>query len=389
MMFLQYCIPGATAPILSHYLKNQLHFDPVEVGFVLAMLPVAAIVAPLAVVHVANRLIDETRLLSVCHAAGGILCLVVATQKTFWPFLIFYFCFGLAFMPTFALTNSIALHNVADARKDFGRIRFWGPVSWVVVAFGFSFFWLAGEPASAPGSRLVHSLVVAAIASFALAAFAFALPRHASHSENGRGPGWNTFRVFQPRSMIVLCAVTLLNSMIHQIYYYGMGPYLSHIGFSNQSIMPAMSLGQAGEMAIFSMLAILLARFGVKRVMIIGILAQVLRCVVFVAEIPWLTVAVIPVHGLCFACYFAVAFIYVDNHSGREHRAGAQQLFNIITLGVGNLLGSIFAGYLAKLFTSAADNQIHFAGYWLTSAGMALALGLAFAALFKEQPHAR
>ena len=386
MMFLQYSISGATAPILSHYLKNQLHFAPLQVGIILAMTPIAGIIAPLFVVQIANRFLSETRLLALCHFMGGCVGLALATQESFWPFLLLYTLFGVAFMPTFALTNSITLHNVIDAKRDFGRIRFWGPVSWVVVALGFSKLWLSFEPVDAPGSRLYHAIILGALASFALSAYALTLPKPHAHEAPLPTPGWSTFRVFLRPGLLALCVITLLNSMIHQFYYYGMGPYLSQIGFKNSNIMPLMSLGQLGEMAVFWSLGFWMSRFGIKTTLLIGIFAQVLRCLVFATGNPWLTIAVIPTHGLCFACYFAVAFIYVDTHSGREHRAGAQQLFNSLMLGFGNLFGNLLAGVLAEYYFDPATRQIAFAPYWMTSAIMATAIGIGLAIFFKESP---
>jgi nucleoside transporter len=385
MIFLQYCVSGAFFPILSHYLKNHLHFDARQAGFIMAMSPVATLIAPLVVVHVANRFLSETRLLSICHILAGLTGLILSLQTSFWAFLGLYFVFGLFFVPTFALTNSITFHNVSDPRKDFGRIRFWGPASWVVVALGFSYIWLAQEPADQPGSRLVHAIVLASLACLALGVYSLTLPKDETIHAPAAAPGRNTLRVFSTPSMIVLCAITMLNSMVHQFYYFGMGPYLSQIGFSNQSIMPYMSLGQVGEMIVFSQLGWFITRLGVKNAMLIGIFAQVARCVVFSTGNPWLTILLIPTHGVCFACYFAVASIYIDGHASREQRAGAQQLFNFLMLGVGNLAGSIFAGYFAKFISDPGTDKIHFGQFWIFSAAFALALGIALAAFFKEE----
>jgi len=390
MMFLQYAAPGFTLPILSHYLKNHLGFEPVQVGWIMAMPAIAAMVAPFFMAYVADRAISAERLLAVCHALAGILMLILYRQDGFWPFLLLYFAYGLLFVPTFALTNAVAFHHVRDAKREFGAIRMWGPASWVVVAFGFSILWLRGEPADAAGSRLPHALVLCAVSSWALALYALTLPRgHTGEKEKGGPAFWKTVRLFADPSLLLLCALTFLNAVVHQFYYFGMSPFLSQIGFADRHIMPAMSMGQLGEVFALLLLGRCIARLGVKRALIIGVLAQVARCVVFASGKPALALLMVPSHGVCYAFFFTVAYIYVDSHSPPAHRAGAQQLFNILIAGFGNLAGNLVAGKTAQMFTVAGTRAIDFRVFWLVSAGIAVVIASALALFFRPSEKAK
>ncbi|MCL4216319.1 MAG: MFS transporter [Candidatus Hydrogenedentes bacterium] len=388
MMFLQYFVIGAHMPILSHYLKNFLLFNPFQVGVVLAMGPLAAIVAPFFVTLLADRCISAERLLAVSHFIAGAVILILRFQTDFWVFLGLYFVYGLAFIPTFALTNSVALHHVADAKRDFAPIRLWGPVSWVVVAFGFSYLWLGPVAAGERNARLPDAFVVCAITSIVLGFYCLTLPRSLDKSARKEQPGFfkgDTLRNFARPSLVVLCIVTFLNALIHQCYYYGMGPFMSQIGFADRHIMPAMSLGQVGEIIAMALLAAALYRLSLKTVLVIGVLAQVFRCLVFATGIPGLVMIAIPSHGLCYAFFFTAAYIYVDTHSTRGTRVGAQQLFNILIAGVGNLAGNLVAGQLGSWF-SGPTGQINFTAFWLVSAMGALAVSIILMVLFKEEP---
>lgn len=146
MMFLQYAAPGLVLPIISHYLKNFLGFEPYQTGLIMAMPAAAAIIAPLVTVYVADRCLSSERLLGLCHAAAGLMLLVVSAQTEFLPFLFAYTAYGLVFAPTFALSNAVVFHHVENPGRDFGPIRMWGPLSWVVAAWSFSYLWLGRQP---------------------------------------------------------------------------------------------------------------------------------------------------------------------------------------------------------------------------------------------------
>jgi len=386
MMFLEYFVPGATLPILSHYLKNYLHFEPYQVGVIMAMPAVAAFVAPFISSHVADRFIRSERMLGLCHLLAGGVMLLLSRQTTFWGFLGVYFVYGLLFTPTFGLTNTVALHHVPDARRDFGGIRMWGTAGWVAVAWSFSLLWLRGGGAE----RLPHALYVSALASGALGVFSLTLPRSDVHE--GR-PGslmyWQALKVFARPSLMWLCVFTVAASMMHQVYYYGMGPFLSRIGFENQHIMPTMSVGQISEIFVLGLLGLCLTRISIKSAMIFGLLAQAVRYALFARGHPAaLVVFGIGLHGFCYAFYFTTAYLYVEQHSTPQTRAGAQQILTIFITGFGTLAGLLSAGCVAQWLTGPGTAGIDFQRYWIVYAGLSVALAGAMALFFREEPPA-
>ena len=384
MMFLQYFGMGAFLPILSFYLLDVLHFDPNQAGWIMAMQGVSAIVAPFFITAVADRVISAERLLALCHLGAGCAMLYLSRQTAFWPVLLNYLAFGLLFMPTFALTNAVTFRHVADPKRDFGIIRMWGPISWVAVGWTFGYFWLRRGAAMVEGGRLPHALILCAATCFVLAAYCLSLPRaKAAPRDTKKPPVWKSLGIFTRPSIAVLCLFTLVNSIIHQFYYYGMGPFLSQAGFRQEHIMPAMSCGQLGEVFMLATLGWFLPRLGVKRALIIGVLAQVARSLAFATGHPWLTVALIPSHGICYAYFFTVAYIYIDTHSAPHERVGAQQLFNILIAGLGNLFGHSLAGLTAHHLTRTGG--IDFRAFWLISAAAAVVVAVAMGLFFREE----
>jgi nucleoside transporter len=383
MMFLQYFVPGAVIPILSHYLKNTLEFSPLQVGAVLAMPAVGAMAAPLGAARMADRVISAERLLALCHVVGGCIMLLLVFQTEFWPFLGLYLLYGLCFGPTFALSNAVAFHHVRDARRDFGKVRLWGTVGWIAVAWLFGFLWLRTGNGY-QSERLVDALKLCGLASFAFAAYMLTMPTSGVKEAGARPSPWAALRVFRRKDILVFSALTFFAAIADRFYYFGASPYLNHLGVADKHIMPLMSLGQMMEVGAMAVLGMLLARFGVKPLLVTGMLVEVFRYSVFASGTAGaLLVAALAAHGLCYTFYFAAAFIHLNAACSPEVRAGAQQLFGILITGGGVLGGSLLAGRLAAWF-ALPGGAIDYSRFWAVPAGAALTAGVLIALFFKE-----
>ncbi len=388
MMFIQYLGMGVFMPLMGHYLKGYLLFAPFNVGVILAMPAVAAFVSPLLVAYVADRWIRAERLLAFCQFLASGAMLLVWLQTAYVPFLFTYLVFWLFFMPTLALTNTVAFHHLADARREFGPVRMWGTVAWVVVGFTYGLLWLRRGDVTAGTSRLPDGLLFSAAAFALMGLYALTLPVVATEStRDGRVSPWRSVAVLTRPSLAVLCLITFLTALLNMFYITWMSPYLSQIGFSDGWILPLLSIGQMSEIVVMGILGRFLARLGLKGTLLLGLLMQVVRFAVFSSTVstPWIAGA-IALHGLTYACFFTAAFIYVDNHCRREERAGAQLLFNSIITGAGSLSGSLVAGAFAQHFTINGTSQIDYSGFWFVPGAMAVGTASLTAFLFREEP---
>ena len=378
MMFLQYFVLGATVPIFSLYMTGYLHFSGFQAGTILSMSAVSAFVSPLAGAFIADRLISAARLYGICHVLGGTVMGVLSFQTRFEPFLILYLIYMLLFGPTHALSNAVAFHHLPDSEKSFGGIRMWGTIGWIAVAWFFSFFWLRSS-GDIMTSRLPDALKLSAISSILLGLYGFSLPRtKLKRAFEKRIFPVESFRVMVHRDVIVLSGISVLVSFINRFYYFGTGPFLSQIGFRAENIMPAMSLGQVPEVFAMGLLGFFLKRFGIKRVLAIGVLMELGRFTAFALGFPTLLVLMgISFHGIAYAFFFTTAFIYLDRHCDRLSRAGVHQLFAIINSGVGSLFGSLLAGKTLDVFKVSDSGLVNYHAFWVVPAGLSLlALGV-------------
>ncbi len=383
MMFLEYLVPGAIVPILSLYLKENLGFESYQAGIVMAMPATAAIVAPLLASHIADRYISAERLLALCHFACGAFMMALTRVDTFPMFVIVFACYGICFTPTLGLTNAVALHHITQPKRDFAGIRLWGTAGWVVVGWGFGYFWIRG---GAPGERLPHALIVSGMASLLLACYALSFKPAPRTAETEPTASYaNVVKIFLKPGMLLLCFLCFLNSASHQFYYFGMSPFLNQTGFPSAFIMPGMSLGQASEVIVLGVMGWCLLRISMKSAMIIGVLAQGIRMVMFAfAGNHAVVIGGISLHGFCFAFCFITAYLYVESHSERSNRAGAQQVLTIMVAGAGTLMGFLSAGWTAQWFTDPVTGLVDYRSYWLVPAVLCAVVTFLLAVCFRE-----
>ena len=379
MMFLEYVIWGSWLPLLALYLGNVLGFSGSQIGWIFATPAIGCVVALFVGGQLADRVMSTERLLAVLHVIGGAAMLALAFQTTFWGFFVIMLAYQLAYIPTMSLTNAIAFHHAQDSRKDFGRIRLWGTIGWIAASWPFVFI-LAGKTGEALEAALSSIFLVAALASFALAAFSLTLP----HTPPGRdaqasNAPLEAIRFLAVPAILVLFVVTFMDALVHQAYFQLTSPFLERSGLAANWIMPAMSIGQIAEILTMAILGTVLSRYGWRTTMAVGIAAHALRFFVYAIGDPlWVMVAINVVHGMCYAFFFAAVYIFVDEYFPKDSRASAQGLFNLLILGLGPFFGSLLWGRLADTLRTASgevDYQTLFqAPAWLAVAAMVLLL---------------
>ncbi len=343
MMFLFYVAAGVTIPILSLYMHSVLGFTGMQIGMVLSLSMLSAVAAPLLGSFIADRVLPAESVLGVTQIAGGIFMFFIALQDSFWPFFSLFAVYQLLFGPGVALTNAVVFHHAPDARRQFGGVRLWGTAGWIAAAWFFSLFWL-GTAGGALGDALYFSGAV----SVFLGLFAFTLSPSMKKPPRRRElvPRAALRLMMKPQLSIAVLAGVVVQ-LVDKYYYFGAAPYLKSLGFADSVIMPAMSLGQATEIVAMLLLGMLLARFGFRKVMFLGILMELGRFSCFIFGTTRLSALMgIFFHGPAFAFFFAAAFIFIDSFADTESRAGIQQLYNVMTIGIGNFLGSILAGFV-------------------------------------------
>ena len=183
MMVLQLAVWGAWAPKLFPYM-GMLGFAPWQQSLVGSAWGIAAVAGIFFSNQFADRNFAAERFMAASHLIGGLALAACAFLTSFWPFFAAYLVFSLLYVPTLSVSNSIAFANLKDPAKDFGAVRMGGTVGWVLVSWPFVF--LLGAKADAAQVRWIF--LVAAIVSFALAAYSLTLPHTPPKTRRRRPP---------------------------------------------------------------------------------------------------------------------------------------------------------------------------------------------------------
>ena len=393
MMLLQLAIWGAYMPKLFPYM-GQLGFEAWQQSLVGSAWGIAAILGIFFSNQFADRNFSAERFLAVSNVIGGVALLGCAYFTDFWSFFGAYLVFSLVYVPSMSVANAIAFASLRDPAKQFGTIRMGGTIGWILVSWPFVF--LLSADAGPDQVRLIF--VVAAIVSFAFAAYSLTLPhtppkRDAADSDP---LAWRkAIKLLGIPSIAVLFVVTFIDSIVHNGYFVMADGFLTNrVGIDANLSMIVLSIGQVAEIVTMFILGAVLIKLGWKATMIVGILGHAARFLAFAFfpdSVPTI-IAVQLLHGICYAFFFATVYIFVDAAFPKDVRSSAQGLFNLLILGIGNVAASFLFPALMAQFTvggvEPGTTAVDYRMLFMVPAGMAVVAVLMLALFFKPTERA-
>ena len=351
MMFLQFFIWGAWYVTLGTWLSKALHFSDQQIGWAYGTTAIGAIVSPFFVGLVADRAFATQRLLGVLHLLGAALLLVASSQSGFVTLYGAVQLYALCYMPTLALTASLAMRQMTDTKQEFGMIRVFGTIGWIIAGLLIGAW---GVEATATPMHL------AAGASALMGLYCFTLP-DTPPLARGTQFQWQhiipieSVRLLKRPSMAVFALSSLLICIPLQFYYAFTNLYLNEIGVQNAA--GKMTGGQMSEVLCMLLIPWFFRRLGVKYMLALGMLAWVVRYVAFAYgnadALVWMLWTGIVLHGICFDFFFVVGQIYIDREAPPTLRAATQGLITFLTYGAGMFIGAWLSGKVVDAYTVA------------------------------------
>ena len=387
MNFLQYAIWGAWLISLGAYLGGSLNFSGGQIGSFFATMGIASLFMPALVGIVADRWIPAQKVLGICHLIAAAFMIAAAFQTTYDTLYPLILCSVMFYMPTIALSNSVAFNAITksgmDPVKDFPPIRVFGTIGFICAMWVIDLLQLG---------LTSNQMFISAGLGIVLGLYAFTMPK-CDLDKNAEKKNWvdtlglRAFTLFKQKKMAIFFIFSMMLGMSLQVTNAFADGYIRSFGSNpiyqgtfgvDHSVM-LISLSQISETLCILLIPFFLKRFGIKKVMIISMIAWVLRFALLGAGNPgagvWMFVLSMIVYGVAFDFFNISGALFVEKETNPSIRSSAQGVFMIMTNGFGAFIGSYAAGAIVDMY--AWPNS------WYIFAAYSLVVALAFALVFK------
>ncbi len=386
MMFLNFFVWGIWFVTMGTFLmKGDIGATGGQTGTAYGTQCLGAIFAPFIIGLIADRYFAAQKILGILHLIGAALLYFISVQTGFTSFYTLLLIYMIIYMPTLALVNSITLNQVTDAEKQFSGIRMWGTIGWIVAGLIIGAMALEKDPSS-----LTITFKIASAISLILGVASFFLPDtpppKAKQSVNFKQLlGLDALQVLKDKNYLLFFLASILICIPLAFYYGQANLFLNEAGMVGAA--GKMTLGQVAETVFLFAMPFFFKKFGVKKMLLIGMIAWIVRYVLFaygnVGSNNWMLYGGIILHGICYDFFFVTGHIYTDKKAGPAIRSSAQGLITLATYGIGMYIGFYLAGLIVDKYL-LADGSHNWKTIWLIPAGFATIIALIFTLFFKN-----
>jgi len=386
MMFFQYMMYAVWWVPLAAYLTN-LNVPATEKAFILSSMAIGCMASPV-IGMVADRFFSGQKVLFFLNIMNSILLFCAA--KTSNPDLLFVFLLFtmLFYMPTWSLTSAIAMAH--SPSEEFPKIRVFGSVghvaSGVFSLVAVSLLNLKFDGTNLPFYCGAGVGVVAGLINLTL-------PDTPPAGKGKKGSiidafGLGTLRLMKDRNFALFIVLSFLSLIPFAMYFSYFSEFLLNI--KTQFITVTINWGILAEMGFMLIIPFAIKKFGLRKVMILGLVAMVIRYLSLylggVIDQPWLYYIGILIHGLIFGFFYVGGQIYIDKKAPDELKSQAQGFIFLMTFGVGLLAGNLIDGGIISLFkdSSGGINIYNWDSIWGITTLFSVVLLIVFALFFKD-----
>lgn len=398
MNFLEFAVWGAYLTCMGIYLGNI--GMGTHIGTFYAVQGIVSIFMPAVMGIIADRWIQAQHLMGFCHLLAGLFMFGTAWygyqaghNANFTTLFLLYSLSVAFYMPTLALTNSVAYSALTQAGLDtvkaFPPIRVFGTIGFICTMW---FVDIMGYKSTQ------MQFVVSGVLSILLFLYSFTLPKCAVCKTGQKKSlvdafGLKAFALFKQKKMAIFFIFSMLLGVSLQITngfatpfiesFKSIPEYAGTFGVKYPVIL--YSISQISETLCILMIPFFMKRYGIKNVMLIAMFAWVLRFGLLGLGNPgsgvWMFITSMIIYGVAFDFFNISGSLFVDKATDPSIRSSAQGLFMLMTNGIGATVGSFAAQAVVDSHTTAGITT--WPSCWFTFAGYALLVCVSFALMFR------
>lgn len=383
MMLLQYMMYAVWWVPLAAYLTN-LEVSSTQKAFILSSMAIGCIVSPL-IGMVADRFFSGQKVLFVLNVINAVMLLGAGFTQD--PDVLFgcLLIAMLGYMPSWSLTSTIAMVHLPS--EQFPKVRVFGSIGWVASGL-FSLVFVQFFKLDFDGTNI--PFFCGAGVSFVAAFFNLSLPDTPPLGKGKKGSiaeafGLGTLQLFKDPNFAVFILFSFLSMIPFAMYYSFFSEFL--LNMNTRYISVTMNWGVLAEMGFLLLVPVVIKRSGLRKVMIFGLVALVVRYLSFYAggiiDQSWMYYIGILIHGLIFGFFHVGGQIYIDKKAPKELKAQAQGFIFLMTYGLGLLFGNLICAWI--IGTNQHANGYNWDVIWGVTTIMAFAVLLFFTLLFKDK----
>ena len=402
--FLEFAVWGAYLISMGLYLGSEGLGS--NIGWFYSVQGFVSLCMPALMGIVADKWIQAQRLLSLCHLLAGLFMIAccfyglsAAGSVSFGTLFSLYTLSVAFFMPTIALTNSVAYNALEkeglDTVKAFPPIRVWGTVGFICSMWAVNLLGFKSTP---------YQFALSGGLSLLIALYSLSMPACPTNQSGEKKSlvdalGLRAFALFKDYRMALFFIFSMLLGSCLQITNGYATSYLEAWGALPQYADSLMvkysvivtSISQMSETLCILLIPFCLSRFGIKKVMLMAMLAWTLRFGFFAIGNPgpgftFIILSMI-VYGVAFDFFNISGSLFVDKETDLSVRNSAQGLFMMMTNGFGATIGMLCAQEVVNHFVfNLPEGSDVLAGWqtcWYIFAGYALVVAVLFAILFR------
>jgi nucleoside transporter len=392
MMFLEFFIWGGWFLTLSTFLSNNLNASGAETAMAYSTQSWGAIIAPFIIGLIADRYFNAEKILGILHLIGAVLMYKMSQTTEFSAFYPYVLGYMLAYMPTLALVNSVSFNQMDDPAKQFPMVRVFGTIGWIVAGLFISLAFKWDSITNIEQGLLSNTFLMGAIASVIMGVFSFTLPKTPPSVNKDEKVsiakilGLDALKLLKDRNFLIFFISSVLICIPLAFYYQNISLFLTEYKVENSTTWA--SLGQFSEVLFMLLLPFFFKRYGLKKTILIGMLAWAIRYLLFAfgnsEDLFFMLIIGIVLHGICYDFFFVSGQIYTDSKAGEKNKSAAQGLITLATYGVGMLIGFWVAGQVTDKYL-ISEGVHSWQDIWVFPAIFAFGVMILFAIFFKDE----